>query len=372
MLASSAADHYSAPMNETELSAFPLISLPIVPPIDRSLTAAIQRAIDSKTKPLGALGQLEQLAKKIALVQQSVTPVATGCQLLLFAADHGIAQAGVSAYPPEVTRQMVLNFLAGGSAANVFSQQNDVDMLVVDAGVAGEPILHDDLCSKRIAAGTRNFLDEPAMSTEQVATALNAGMELGAGTDSSSGSAFPFVAFGEMGIGNSSSAAMIAHKLSGYSLQEIVGRGTGLDDAGLEQKLTILQRASARTEKRLDPLSCLREYGGFEIAMMAGAMIGAASVGRCLLVDGFISTSAMLIAQALRPTLLDYAIFTHNSAESGHAVMLKGLGESAVLDLDLRLGEGTGALLAWPIIRCAVHMLNDMASFESSGVSNKE
>lgn len=341
-------------------------SLPSVPAIELSLATTIQSAIDQKTKPLGALGDLERVAKKVALIQQTTAPIADGCQLQLFAADHGIAASGVSAYPPEVTRQMLLNFLAGGAAANVFSTQNSVDLLVVDAGVMGDALEHSALCSRRIGPGTKNFLVESAMTSDQLNAALHAGVQLGQATP------YRFAAFGEMGIGNTSSAAMLAHKLKGYPLEMMVGRGTGLDDEGLQRKLKLLQQASGRVADSLDPLDCLREYGGFEIAMMAGAMIGAASAGRCVIVDGFIATAAMLMAESLRPEVLDYTLFSHQSAEPGHIVMLQGLGESALLDLGLRLGEGTGALLAWPIIQCAVRMLSDMASFESGGVSNKQ
>lgn len=343
----------------------PYPELMSVQPLSHAKGGEIQHVIDHKTKPIGSLGQVEKVARQVALIQDTTSPVADRCELLIFAADHGVAAAGVSAYPQEVTRQMVLNFLAGGAAASVFAARNDVLLRVVDAGVAGEPIQDEALISKRIAGGTQNFIAEPAMTAAQSAQALKHGMALGAGVTSE------FVAFGDMGIGNSSSAALLAHKLLSEPLVDLVGRGTGLDDKGLSNKLELLQQASARSVAA-SPFDVLREYGGFEINMMAGAMIGAASNKRCLLIDGYIATAAFVAAHALQSHVLDYAIFCHRSAEAGHQVMLNHLDASPLLDLDLRLGEGTGALLAWPIVRSAVHMLNDMASFESGGVSNNQ
>ena len=341
------------------------LEIPDVPAVDQAIAEEVQSAIDQKTKPPGALGELEALASKIALAQGTVKPIADGCQLLLFAADHGVAQSGVSAYPQEVTRQMVLNFLEGGAAANVFSSVNEVDLVIVDAGIRGDAIDHPALISARLGEGTCNFIHESAMDRKQLASALQQGVSLG------KAAACSFVAFGEMGIGNTSSAAMLVHKIADIPLEQAVGRGTGLDDAGLQNKLSLLRTASERTGDTLAAEVCLREYGGFEIAMMTGAMIGAASQRRCLLIDGYIATAAWLVANAMRPDITQYSVFSHRSAEPGHAALLRKLGEKPLLDLNLRLGEGTGALLAWPLIKCAVHMLNDMATFESSGVSTR-
>lgn len=334
-----------------------------VPPISRELDASIRRAIDAKTKPLGALGALETVAAQVARIQSTLTPTMRRCRLTLFAADHGVTEAGVSAYPQAVTRQMVANFLGGGAAANVFARTNGVELQVVDAGVAGEPMEASGLISKRIAAGTRNFAVEPAMTAEQCETALCTGETLGAGV------AADAAAFGEMGIGNTSSATMVAHKITGRGLDSLVGRGAGLDDAGLARKHEILQGAARRTPERLDAPDALREYGGFEMAMMAGAMAGAARAGAVVLVDGFIAGVAALAAVQMAPALRDYLVFAHRSAERGHGVVLAALDARPLLDLELRLGEGTGALLAWPVLRCAAAMLSEMASFESAGVS---
>lgn len=324
---------------------------------------AIQRAIDGKTKPLGALGRLEPLAVQIAARLGTLAPRLSGCTLTIFAADHGIAAEGVSAYPPEVTRQMVLNFLDGGAAATVFARTLAVEVRVVDAGIAGPPVAHAGLIDRRIAAGTRSSLTGPAMDPGARDRALAAGRALGAGP------ADEVAAFGDMGIGNTAAAALIAHKLAGLELDAVVGRGTGLDHAGLARKREVLAAAAARTPARLDATESLRQYGGFEIAMMAGAMIGAAEGGRIVLVDGVIATAAAMVAEALEPGVRESYVFAHLSGESGHGAMLDALGAEPLLALGMRLGEGTGALLAWPLLQAAAAMLTDMASFESAGVS---
>ena len=330
---------------------------------DEALEAALRRKIDGKTKPVGALGRIEDLAARIARARCSLMPRMHTCQLTIFAADHGLAAEGVSAYPQAVTRQMLLNFLAGGAAANVFARSVGAALRVVDAGVAGEPLAHPDLLPRRIGSGTRNALAEPAMTAAERDRALAEGGTLGADGD------WDAVAFGEMGIANTSSAALVAHKFAGLPLDALVGRGTGLDDEGLARKRAILERAAARTAARLPAADALAEYGGFEIAMMAGAMLGAAEAGRVVLVDGFIAGAAALVATAEEPAARRALVFAHRSAEHGHAALLAHLGAEPLLDLAMRLGEGTGALLAWPLVRAAAAMLTEMASFESAGVS---
>ena len=327
-----------------------------------TFAADLQRKIDMKTKPQGALGRIEALAAQIATVQGTLSPRMERCGLTIFAADHGIATAGVSAYPQEVTGQMVLNFLAGGAAANVFATVNDISLRVVDAGVAGDPIGHPDLLDRRIGPGTRNSLTEPAMSAAERDAAMTAGEALGTDGD------WDAVAFGEMGIGNTSAATLIAHKITGTDIATLTGRGTGLDDAALAAKTALLEKAAARTGD-LAALDALAEYGGFEIAMMTGAMLGAARAGRVVLVDGFIATSAALVAASVDPAAREAMVFAHRSDERGHAAMLAHLRADPLLDLSLRLGEGTGALLAWPLLRAAARMLTDMASFDDAGVS---
>jgi nicotinate-nucleotide--dimethylbenzimidazole phosphoribosyltransferase len=335
-------------------------------PSDPTFETALQAAIDSKTKPLGALGRIEALATQIARVQRSLAPAMDRCRLTIFAGDHGIAAEGVSAYPSEVTRQMVLNFLGGGAAANVFARANGVEVVVVDAGVAGDALAHPDLISVRIGSGTANAATVPAMTAAQLDRALAEGRRLGAAGDCQA------VAFGEMGIGNTSATALIAAKLTGIAVGDLVGRGTGVDDAGLAHKRAVLERAAARTGTRLDGLAALREYGGFEIAMMAGAMLGAAAAGRVVIVDGFIATAAAAAALDMEPGARGAMVFAHLSEEAGHGRLLAALGAEPLLSLGMRLGEGTGALLAWPLVRAAAAMLREMASFESAGVSRNE
>ncbi len=335
-------------------------------PADPSFEAVLQAAIDSKTKPVGALGRIESLAAQIARVRRSLTPAMDRCTLTIFAGDHGIAAEGVSAYPQAVTRQMVLNFLSGGAAANVFARAAEVEVTVVDAGVAGGPIDHPALVSRRIGDGTANSATGPAMTVAERDAALDAGRALGAG------GAADAMAFGEMGIANTSAAALIAAKLTGRPVAGFTGRGTGVDDEGLARKRAALKRAAARTAARLSGTEALAEYGGFEIAMMAGAMLGAAEAGRMVIVDGFIATAAAAAALDLEPAIRPALVFAHQSHEAGHPALLAALGAEPLLSLGLRLGEGTGALLAWPLLKAAAAMLREMASFESACVSRNE
>jgi len=330
---------------------------------DVDFTTALQHAIDTKTKPVGALGRMETLAARIARVQRTLKPSAETCQLTIFAADHGMATAGVSSFPQDVTRQMVANFLSGGAAANVFARSLGADIRIVDSGVAGEPVAHPNLVSRRIAAGTANALEGPAMTEAQMGAAIATGRALGAEKT------HDVACFGEMGIGNTSASSLVAAKVLGLPVEEITGRGTGLDDAGLARKRALLSAAAARTDARLTARVALMEYGGFEIAMMAGAMMGAARAGTIVIVDGFIASVAALCARALMPGTADSFIYAHRSAEAGHARVLEALEAEPLLDLGMRLGEGTGALLAWPLVKSAAAMLREMASFESARVS---
>lgn len=338
---------------------------------DQGLAAALQHKIDQKTKPLGALGQLEAVAKKIGLIQQSLTPQLKQPQMLVFAGDHGAAKAGVSAFPQEVTWQMVENFLAGGAAINVFSRQNGLALSVVDAGVAHDFGRRPGLIDAKIAPGTANYIEQSAMTVAQCALAISSGAEIVRGL---AAAGCNVVGFGEMGIGNTAAASLITHCLTGASLAECVGRGTGLDDAGLVRKQGLLEQALQRYRAHGgsdEPLAVLAEFGGFEIAMMAGAMLAAAEAGMVILVDGFIVTSAALTAAKLFPALADYCVFCHCSAEPGHQAQLRALDAEPLLDLGLRLGEGTGAALAYPLVQAALSFLNEMASFESAGVAEK-
>jgi nicotinate-nucleotide--dimethylbenzimidazole phosphoribosyltransferase len=334
---------------------------------DRALENSLKIAVDRKTKPLGALGQLEGLAVQIGLIQQSLTPRLANPQMLVFAGDHGAAKAGVSAYPQDVTWQMVENFLAGGAAINVFARQNGLALSVIDCGVAHDFGRRDGLIDAKIGPGTANYLEQPAMTAEQGARAIDQGAAI---VRRLAAEGCKVVGFGEMGIGNTASASLITHCLTGTPLAACVGRGTGLDDAGLARKQALLEQALRRFSGD-DAFSVLCEFGGFEIATMVGAMLAAAEAKMLLLIDGFIVGAAALVAARLHPALLDYCVFCHRSAEPGHLAQLQAMQAEPLLDLGLRLGEGTGAALAWPLVQAAVNFLNEMASFESAGVAEK-
>ena len=338
---------------------------------DQGLAAALQSKIDQKTKPLGALGQLEATAKTIGLIQQSLAPQLKLPQMLVFAGDHGAAKAGVSAFPQEVSWQMVENFLAGGAAINVFARQTGMALSVVDAGVAHDFGRRPQLIDAKVAMGTANYIEEPAMTLAQCEVAIASGAEIVRGL---AASGCNVVGFGEMGIGNTAAASLITHCLTGVSLAECIGRGTGLDDAGLARKQALLDQALTRYRSGGGddaPLAVLAEFGGFEIAMMVGAMLAAAEARMVLLIDGFIVSSAALVAARLFPALTHYCVFCHHSVEPGHAAQLRALGAKPLLDLGLRLGEGTGAALAYPLVQASLNFLNEMASFESAGVAEK-
>jgi nicotinate-nucleotide--dimethylbenzimidazole phosphoribosyltransferase len=336
---------------------------------DAGLAAQVQAEIDRKTKPLGSLGRIEKLALQLACAQGSMRPSADPARLLLFAGDHGMVAEGISAWPSEVTTLMVANFLAGGAAANVFARANGIDITIVDAGIAGEIAEHPELLRAGIRKGTRNAVREDALTPAEVHAALEFGARLAA---KAAASGTRVIALGEMGIGNTSSATLLAHKITGISIAKLAGPGAGLDDAGLARKVAILERAAARREDRLLPEDALAAYGGLEIACMAGALIGAASNGAVVLVDGFIATAAALCALTARPEAMAHAVFAHRSKEPGHRLVLEAMGADPLIDLDLRLGEGTGALLAYPLLRAACTMLCDMATFESAGIAEKD
>ena len=341
-----------------------------LPPIDATANAALaaklQHKIDNKTKPLGALGQLENLALQLGMIQRSEMLAFTHPQMVVFAADHGVAAEGVSAFPQTVTLQMVANMLTGGAAINVLARQHGFALQVVDAGVASDLADHPKLIKRKIAHGSHNLATGPAMTAHQLNAALQAGSDV---LTSLPGNV---VAFGEMGIANTSPAALLLSRLAGVSIEDATGRGTGLTDPQLLHKQAVLSKAAALHEAAIEPLAALAALGGFEIAMMTGAMLRAASERRLILVDGFIAGSAALVACALVPAAKDYMVFCHRSAERGHHLMLAHLKARPLLDLDMRLGEGTGALLAWPIIQSAALLMNEMASFESAGVSGKD
>jgi nicotinate-nucleotide--dimethylbenzimidazole phosphoribosyltransferase len=342
-----------------------------IEPLDLSLRDELQHLIDTKTKPPGSLGRLESLARQLGLIQHTTRPTVARPAMIVFAGDHGVANEGVSPYPQAVTAQMVANFLMGGAAINAFSGVAGLVLEIVDAGVATDlpPVPPSpSFVQAPIARGTRNFAHEPAMTREQTIAALEAGAarvrhHAALGTN--------VIGFGEMGIANTSSAACLMSRLCNVPIDECVGRGTGLDNAGLAKKRNVLAAALAHHANVHEPLDVLATFGGFEIAMMVGAYLEAARSHMAILVDGFIATAALVVADALAPNLRGYCVFAHASNEAGHRRMLDHFGARELLSLDLRLGEGTGAALAVPLLRAACAFLNEMASFESAGVDNR-
>lgn len=344
-----------------------------IEPPDLSLAPAIQAKLDGKTKPLGSLGRLESIALRIALIQGSLKPQLCNPHILVCAGDHGaladVRGQSLSAFPQAVTWQMVENFLAGGAAINVLAREAGLRLTVADAGVAYAFGRRENLVDAKIAPGTASWFDGPAMQHDQCMRAMANGSALIAKL---ARDGCNIVGFGEMGIGNSASAALLTHMFTDAAIDVCVGRGTGLDDDGLAHKCAILARLAQSYAGERDALSLLAHFGGFEIAMLTGAMLAAARARMVLLIDGFIVTAALLAAHAIEPTLLEYCIFSHCSQERGHAIQLRHLDAVPLLDLDLRLGEGTGAALAYPLVRSAVATLNEMASFEQAKVSNRE
>jgi nicotinate-nucleotide--dimethylbenzimidazole phosphoribosyltransferase len=340
----------------------------------QTFTEQVQHKIDNKTKPVGSLGMLESIALQAAQIQQTFTPVLNKPHIVVFAADHGIAATGlVNPYPQAVTAQMVLNFLNGGAAINVFCRQHAINLMVVDAGVKHHFNLPDahNFINAKIADGTHNYLEEPAMSDANCLLAIEKGKEI---TQQIAATKCNIIGFGEMGIGNTSAASLIMHAFTQIPLQQCVGRGAGVTNEQLYIKLATLKQAAKKHllhTSSLPVLQILQRIGGFEIAMMVGAFIKAAELKMIIMVDGFIATAALLVAQRLRAGILANCIFAHASSEQGHEKMLEYLQVKPLLQLGMRLGEGTGAALAIPLVQSAVNMLNHMASFETAGVSNK-
>jgi nicotinate-nucleotide--dimethylbenzimidazole phosphoribosyltransferase len=329
-----------------------------ITPVNAALEPLLRAQLDGKAKPPGSLGRIEDLAVRIGLIQGRVDPRIARTDLYVFAGDHGLTNEGVSAYPSSVTAAMVGLYLSGRSSVSAFAKATGVRVHVVDAGVDADLPAHPDLIAAKIRRGTRNAAREPAMTRDEALAALAKGVEIARAAASDGADV---IALGEMGIGNSSSAALIMHRLAPAPLDACIGQGTGHGAKGMTRKRAGIARAAQRSDA-VEPLAVLTQFGGYEIAMMAGAVLGAASMRRVVLVDGFISTAAALAAIRLVPAALDYCVFAHGSAERGHAAMLQALGARPLLDLDLRLGEGTGAVLAAPLLVAAANLLTDVAS----------
>ncbi len=340
-----------------------------IPPLDEAARAAVLARQDRLTKPRGSLGRLETLSAALAAMQGTPQPRLRHKGVLVMAGDHGVTAAGVSAYPSEVTAQMVLNFVRGGAAISVLARQMGARLRVVDVGVAAEIPPHPHIYARKVRAGTANMLTEPAMRLDEARAALAVGAEVVAAEHAQG---LDVLALGDMGIGNTTAAAALAAVFTGRSPAELVGRGTGLDDEGLQRKIRVVEAVLARHRPQAQaPLDTLAAVGGLEIAALAGAMLAAAERRIPVLLDGYIVTAAALVAVALQPRVRDYLIAAHASAETGHRWMLAFLGLEPLLRLDLRLGEGTGAVLALPLLEAAVRLLQEMATFDEAGVSER-
>ncbi|HAX20731.1 MAG TPA: nicotinate-nucleotide--dimethylbenzimidazole phosphoribosyltransferase [Hydrogenophaga sp.] len=330
------------------------------------LAARLQHKLDNKTKPQGSLGRIEALAQRLALILGNETPELQDPQLVVFAGDHGLAARGVSAYPSDVTWQMVENFLTGGAAVSVLARQHGIGLTVVDCGVRHDFAPRPGLVINKVAPGTADALEGPAMSAAQCEAALANGAALVRGLPGNA------LLLGEMGIGNTSAASLLLARLAGLSVADCTGAGTGLDAEAVQRKIGILRQVLARHPDARDPLAALAAFGGFEIATMVGAVLQAAAERRVIVVDGFIASAAVMVAAALQPAVLQRCVFAHRSGERGHALMLAHLRAEPLLDLGLRLGEGSGAAMAWPLLMSACAILREMASFESAGVSRQD
>ena len=334
-----------------------------IKPVQKDLSPVIQKALDEKTKPPGSLGQLENFALKLGLIQKTTKPEIKKPLILVFAGDHGITvEKKVNPYPREVTWQMVKNFLSGGAAINVLSRQAEAELFVIDAGVDYDFQSHPQLIQAKIGRGTADYRYGPAMRPDQLQAALDKGIQI---ARKKVEEGFDIIGFGEMGIGNTSSASLLMSTLLELELKDCVGRGSGMDDEGLRTKQEVLQKA-------MDLHKLLAQYGGFEIAMMCGAMIETARQQVPLIIDGFISTAALLTAKSMASdAILDYCFFSHLSAEKPHRLMLQSLDTKPLIELDMRLGEGSGAAIVLPTLSMACAILREMASFSEAGVHNK-
>ena len=338
-----------------------------IEPIDAALLDNAQAKLDNKTKPLGSLGRLEEFARRFAAISGSLAPVTTKKVIFTFAGDHGVTEEGVSAFPREVTPQMVLNFINGGAGVNVLARHCGSDVLVVDVGVDYEFGELPGLIRRKVARGTRNFTKGPAMSSAETLAALSVGIELAVQAKAEH---VAMIGTGEMGIGNTTPSSAIIAALSGKSVREVTHRGTGISDSALENKIRVIELGLAVNRPDPgDPLDVLAKVGGLEIAAIAGLVLGCAANRLPVVIDGFISTAGALIASELHPHAKDYLFAAHQSVEIGHRFMLERIGVEPILDLGLRLGEGTGAALAMGLIEAGVKVLKEMATFDEAGVS---
>jgi nicotinate-nucleotide--dimethylbenzimidazole phosphoribosyltransferase len=341
-----------------------------VPALDPAWDARARLRLESLTKPLGSLGRLEEVAARIVTIREEEFPACSNKAIFTLAADHGVTEEAVSAYPKEVTRQMLLNFLSGGAAINVLCRHFGIDVVVVDIGVDADTSELPGLVKMKVARGTQNMARGPAMSRSQAYSALQNGITLAMRAEQEGRN---LVGTGEMGIGNTTAASAIAAVLTGRPVAELTGKGAGLDEAGLQHKMQVIERALVvNRPDASDALDVLAKVGGLELAGLAGLTLGAAARRIPVVIDGFISTAAAAIAVAIEPRVRHFLFASHRSTEPGHAALLKYIGLEPLLNLDLRLGEGTGAALAMPLLEASVKLLKEMATFSSAGVSGSK
>lgn len=340
-----------------------------IKPLDKQAIAGAEAHLDRLTKPPGSLGKLEKIAARLSGITGELAPNLDRKAVVVMAGDHGVCAEGVSAFPAEVTPQMVLNFLSGGAAVNVLARHAGAEVVCVDIGVNAD-LEHPRLVSRKVRRGTRNMAVEPAMTREEALEAIQAGYEVAEVLAESGVSLF---ATGEMGIGNTTASSAILSVLTGVDLREAVGRGTGIDDARVAHKREVVERAiRVNAPDAGDPLDVLAKVGGLEIAGLAGLILGAAANRRPIVIDGFISSAAALVASRIAPLSAEYMIASHLSEEPGHKHLLDAIGLDPLAHLDMRLGEGTGAVLCFHLVEAAVKVMAEMATFESAGVSEKE
>ncbi|MGQ9631182.1 MAG: nicotinate-nucleotide--dimethylbenzimidazole phosphoribosyltransferase [bacterium] len=337
--------------------------------LDKSYLERAQERLDRLTKPQGSLGRLEEFARRIVAITEDIKPSVSRKRIYVFAADHGVAAKGVSAYPQEVTKQMVYNFIRGGAGINVLARHVGAEVRVVDIGVKGEFVNLEGLISRKIGYGTADISDGPAMSRDDAIAAVEVGIEL---AEVSKSDGVQILGTGDMGIGNTTPSSAIVAALTGANAEDVTGRGTGIDDETLSHKIEIIKRSLEVNRDSLgDPLSVLSALGGYEIAGICGLVIGAAKERIPVVVDGFISSAGALVALSLDKKIKEYVFFSHKSAERGHREIFTNLGTKPILDLEMRLGEGTGTALAMSLIEAGVKIYNEMATFDEAAVAGR-
>ena len=341
-----------------------------IEPVSSALQKKAQSRLDSLTKPLGSLGKLEELAKRYVSIRNNELASIKKISTVVFVADHGVTEEGISAYPSEVTPQMVFNFLNQGAAVNVLANHINAEVTIVDIGVKFNFKDHPDLLHRKISAGTKNFTREPSMTRSQAELAISTGIQI---AEESAKNGVDILTTGEMGIGNTTSSSAIYSILGNTPVEAVTGRGTGIDDLTLQKKISVITKAIQLHQPDADdPMDILAKVGGFEIGGIAGLILGAAAQKIPVVADGFISGAGALLAFKMNPTVKDFVFPSHRSSEPGHKIFFDQLGYPPLLDLNMRLGEGTGALLAVNLIESAVKIYNEMATFQSAGVSTQK